>query len=153
MARLSAGLLVFRRREGRLEVLVAHMGGPLWARREAGAWTIPKGEVADGEDPLATAIREFREETGHEPPGDPTWDLGEVRQRGGKRVRVFAREGDLDPACIASNTFTMEWPPRSGRMAEFPEVDRAEWVDARDPGDRLVSGQAEALAALVATLG
>lgn len=120
MPRRSAGLLVYRVRAGRVEVLIGHMGGPLWARKDAGAWSIFKGEFGPDEDPLAAAEREFREETGHPPPPGPTLDLGEFTQRGGKRVRVFAREGDLDAAAVRSNTFTMEWPPRTGRMEEFP---------------------------------
>ncbi len=152
MPRRSAGLLLYRRRGDALEVLVGHMGGPLWARKDAGAWSIFKGEYASGEDPLAAALREFREETGHAPPGGPTLDLGEFVQRGGKRVRVFAREGDLDADAVRSNTFTMEWPPRSGRTGEFPEIDRAAWLTPSEAGAKLVSGQVPALAALVDAL-
>ena len=152
MQRRSAGLLVYRFRGGRLEVLIAHMGGPLWATKDAGAWTIPKGEYGD-EEPLAAAVREFREEIGQDPPGGRTLDLGEVRQGSGKRVRVFAREGDLDPATVVSNTFTMQWPPRSGRMAEFPEIDSAQWATPDRAREALISGQAAAIDALEAILG
>ncbi len=144
----SAGLLLYRRHGDALEVLIAHMGGPLWAKKNAGAWTIPKGEYLADEDPLAAALREFREETGHDPPDGSTLDLGEIRQASGKRVRVFAREGDLDPETLASNTFTMEWPPRSGRKAEFPEIDRLAWVTPSAAEPLLVSGQAAVLDAL-----
>lgn len=149
MPRRSAGLLLYRWRDGVPEVLIAHMGGPLWAKKDAGAWSIPKGEYAAGEDPLDAALREFEEETGHPPPDAPTLDLGEFAQAGGKRVRVFAREGDVDAAAIRSNTFAMEWPPRSGRMAEFPEMDRAEWATPERAREALVRGQVPAIAALL----
>jgi len=126
MAR-SAGILLYRRREGAVEVLLVHPGGPMWARRDAGAWSIPKGEHGPGEDPLAAARREFEEELGAAPPRDAVVDLGEVRQRSGKRVRAFALAGDLDASAIASNTCEVEWPPGSGRRIEVPEVDRAAW--------------------------
>ena len=138
----SAGLVLFRERgDGRLEVLLAHMGGPFWARRDAGAWSIPKGELAAGEDPLAAALREFAEELGHPPPGGPPIALGEIRQKGGKRVIAFAVEGDLDPAAIVPGTFELEWPPRSGRRQSFPEVDRAAWFDLATAGAKIVRGQ------------
>lgn len=108
-------------------MLLVHPGGPAWARRDRGAWSIPKGEYADREDPLSAARREFEEELGVPPPDGSARELGEVRQRGGKLVRAWAMEGDLDPGTITSNTFQSEWPPRSGRMIEIPEVDRAEW--------------------------
>lgn len=110
-----------------LHVLLVHPGGPFWARRDAGVWSIPKGEYEPDEDPLAAACREFAEELGAEPPGGKPVDLGEIRQRSGKLVRAWALAGDLDPAAGWSNTFELEWPPRSGRMRECPEVDRAEW--------------------------
>jgi predicted NUDIX family NTP pyrophosphohydrolase len=127
--RRSAGLLLYRRpRHGEVEVLLAHPGGPLWAARDAGAWTVPKGEFDAGEDdPVAVARREFAEETGHPAPaGDPI-ALGEIRQKGGKVVAAWALEGDLDPTAAHSNTFPFQWPPRSGRWITIPEVDRVEW--------------------------
>lgn len=142
----SAGLVLFRERgDGRLEVLLAHMGGPFWARRDEGAWSIPKGELGPGEDPLAAALREFAEELGHAPPGGPPIELGEIRQKGGKRVIGFAVEGDLDPAAVVPGTFELEWPPRSGRRQSFPEVDRAAWFDLATAETKLVRGQAALL--------
>ena len=120
----SAGLLLFRRREGYLEVLLGHPGGPYWAHRDDGAWSIPKGGMNPGEDPLAAAQREFLEETGFTPCG-PYLPLGHVTQRGGKVVHAWAFEGDCDPARLVSNLCTVEWPPRSGRFQSFPEIDRA----------------------------
>jgi predicted NUDIX family NTP pyrophosphohydrolase len=137
----SAGLVVFREREGALQVLLAHMGGPYWARKDAGAWSIPKGELEDGEDPLTGARREYVEELGQPPPDGPVIELGEVRQRGGKRVVAFAVEGDFDPAQLRPGTFELEWPPRSGRRQAFPEVDRVAWFDLATATDKLVSGQ------------
>ena len=125
----SAGLLMFRRRrEGGIEVLLVHPGGPFWKNKDEGAWTIPKGEVAAGEELLAAAKREFEEETGFAPRGEFVW-LGSIKQKGGKIVHAWAVEGQIDTAAIRSNTFTMEWPPRSGKRAEFPEIDRAEFFD------------------------
>jgi predicted NUDIX family NTP pyrophosphohydrolase len=148
----SAGLLLHRRGADGVEVLIAHMGGPFWSRREAGAWSIPKGEYDDGEDPLAAALREFAEEIGP-PPDGPTVALGEIRQAGGKRVTVFAREADYDAGDIRGGAFTMEWPPRSGRTASFPEVDRAEWTPVERARERLVRGQVAALDALLDRIG
>jgi predicted NUDIX family NTP pyrophosphohydrolase len=125
---LSAGVLLFRRAP-RLEVLVVHPGGPLWARRDDGAWSIPKGEVGPDEDPLAAARREFAEEVGSPAPDGAPLALGEVRLKSGKRVVAWALEGDLDADVIVSNTFEMQWPPRSGRTQAFPEVDRGAWLD------------------------
>jgi len=153
MARRSAGLLLYRRRDGAVEVLLVHPGGPLWARRDAGAWSIPKGEVGEGEDPRAVALREFEEETGHLPPRGELVALGEVRQRGGKLVTAWAAAGDLDPAAITSNTFTLEWPPRSGRRRQFPEVDRAGWFDPATAREKLLAAQAELVDRLLAALG
>ena len=136
--RKSAGLLLFRHVGDDLEVLLVHPGGPFWANRDAGAWSIPKGECEDGEDPRAAAWREFEEELGTRPPAaleGEVLDLGEVRQKAGKTVLAWAVSGDLDPEHITSNTFEMEWPPRSGRTQSFPEVDRAGWfglVEARE---------------------
>jgi predicted NUDIX family NTP pyrophosphohydrolase len=138
----SAGILLFRRPAGTLELLLVHPGGPYWARKDDGAWSIPKGEHADGEDALACARREFEEETGTVPPPGDLVELGEVRQRSGKRVSAWAAEGDLDPESVRSNTFSVEWPPRSGRMQEFPEVDRAGWFGPDDARRLLVPAQA-----------
>jgi predicted NUDIX family NTP pyrophosphohydrolase len=153
MARRSAGLLLYRRRDGVVELLLVHPGGPLWARRDAGAWSIPKGEVGEGEEPRAVALREFEEETGHPPPQGELVALGEVRQRGGKLVTAWAAAGDLDPAAITSNTFTLEWPPRSGNRREFPEVDRAGWFDPATAREKLLAAQAELVDRLLAALG
>jgi len=128
MARTSAGIVAFRRKRGVLEVLLVHPGGPFWRNKDEGAWSIPKGENVAGEDAEEVARREFREELGIELIGD-LFPLGEVRQRGGKVVTAFAVETDIDAANIHSNTFEIEWPPRSGRRGRFPEVDRAAWFD------------------------
>jgi predicted NUDIX family NTP pyrophosphohydrolase len=150
--RRSAGILLYRRRGEALEVLLVHPGGPLWARRDAGAWSIPKGEYGDGEDPKAVALRELEEETGHRLGPAALVPLGEVRQGGGKLVAAWAAPGDLDPAAITSNTFTMEWPPRSGRRREFPEVDRAGWFDPATAREKLLPAQAELVDRLLAAL-
>jgi predicted NUDIX family NTP pyrophosphohydrolase len=143
---LSAGILLYRKRAGEeIEVLLVHPGGPLWARRDAGAWSIPKGECRDGEEPLDAARREFVEELGlGVPPGEAD-DLGEVRQRGGKVVHAWAIAGDVDAGAIVSNTFALEWPPRSGVSREFPEVDRAEWFSLERARERINPAQAELL--------
>jgi predicted NUDIX family NTP pyrophosphohydrolase len=124
MAKRSAGLAMYRVRHGALEILLVHPGGPLWAKKDNGAWFLPKGEVEDGEDELAAARREFEEETGLEPSG-PFLSIGSVKQKGGKIVAAWAFEGNCDPSAIHSNRFSMEWPPRSGQQREFPEIDRA----------------------------
>jgi predicted NUDIX family NTP pyrophosphohydrolase len=126
-------------------VLLVHPGGPFWARRDAGAWSIPKGEYEEGEDARTCALREFEEETGTALPPGELVELGSVRQKGGKTVRAWAAEGDLDADSVRSNTFTMEWPPRSGRTAEFPEIDRAAWFDIETAREKLISAQAELL--------
>ncbi len=153
MARRSAGILLYRRGAEGVEVLLVHPGGPVWARRDAGAWSIPKGEYGEGEDPLAVALREFEEETGQPPPADGFLALGEVRQKGGKVVSAWAAPGDLDPDAITSNTFTLEWPPRSGTRREFPEVDRAGWFDPATAREKLLPAQAELVDRLLAALG
>jgi predicted NUDIX family NTP pyrophosphohydrolase len=131
---------MYRRRGGELEVFLVHPGGPFWARRDQGAWSIPKGEYAPGEDPLAAARREFAEETGILADGDAI-ALSPIRQKGGKLIRAFALEGDCDPSAIESNRFTMEWPPRSGRQQEFPEVDRAGWFTLDAARKKLLDAQ------------
>lgn len=141
---LSGGLLLWRRAgDGGLELLIAHMGGPFWATKDERAWSIPKGEVEDDEEPLQAARREWTEELGLPAPGGDPVDLGEVRQKNGKRVRAWAVEGDLDPAAVVPGTFETEWPPRSGRRQEFPEVDRVAWVDPETARVKLVAAQAE----------
>jgi predicted NUDIX family NTP pyrophosphohydrolase len=146
----SAGILLHRGGDSGLEVLLVHPGGPFWARRDEGAWSIPKGEYSPDEDPLAAARREFEEELGAPPPAAHAVDLGEIRQRGGKRVRAFALGGDLDVSHITSNTFPLEWPPRSGRMVEVPEVDRAEWFTLDEAGKKINPAQVELLQRLAA---
>ena len=142
MAKQSAGLLMYRVRSGELEVFLAHMGGPFWGHKDQGAWSIPKGEFAEGEEPLAAAQREFTEETGCRAQG-PFMALTPVTQRGGKRVYAWAVEGDCDPAQLRSNTFSMEWPPRSGKQQEFPEVDRAAWFTIPVALEKILAGQRE----------
>jgi predicted NUDIX family NTP pyrophosphohydrolase len=145
---LSAGLLLYRTREGIREVLLAHPGGPFWARRDDGAWSIPKGEVDEGEDPYAAARREFAEELGAVPPDGEPLPLGEVRLKSRKRVVAWALEGDFEPDQLVSMTFQTQWPPRSGRMESFPEVDRAEWFDLETARVKLNAGQVPLLDAL-----
>ena len=139
----SAGLLLFRR-EGSLEVMLIHPGGPIWAKRDVGAWSIPKGEPAEGEDLLAAARREFAEELGTSVDG-AFIALTPVRQPGGKTVHAWALEADFDTSTVSSNTFTMEWPPRSGRRQAFPEIDRAEWFPLDEARTRILAGQAPLL--------
>ncbi len=140
MAKTSAGLLPFRWRGGRLEVFLVHHGGPFWAKKDDGAWSIPKGETEAGESLLEVAVREFLEETGFAASG-PFTDLETVRQSGGKVVQVWSFQGDFDPARLRSNEFLMEWPPRSGRMRSFPEVDRGAWFDLREARCKILKGQ------------
>jgi predicted NUDIX family NTP pyrophosphohydrolase len=136
-SRTSAGILLYRRSNGRLEVLLAHPGGPFFARKDAGHWTIPKGEVDPGQEPLDVARREFEEETGHAVPAGMLVDLGSIVQKGGKAVHAWGAEGDLDPDAAVSNTFELEWPPRSGRVQAFPEVDRVEWFATDEARSRI----------------
>ena len=137
----SAGILLYRFREGVLQVLLAHPGGPFWAKKDAGAWTIPKGEIGDSEEPLAAARRELREETGLDLDGEFI-ALAPVRQKSGKWVHAWALEGDCDPAAIRSNTFSVEWPPRSGKQREFPEIDRAAWFTIPEAREKILAAQA-----------
>jgi predicted NUDIX family NTP pyrophosphohydrolase len=148
----SAGILLYRTRAGRVEVLIAHMGGPLWARRDERAWSIIKGEHGADEEPLAAALREFAEETGRDvPPGTPV-PLGEARQKSGKLVCAWALEADFPADSIDPGTFTMEWPPRSGRLQEFPEIDRVAWFDIDTAAHKLVAGQVQFLERLASML-
>ena len=142
---------MFRRPAGTVEVLLAHPGGPFWSRRDAAAWTLPKGEIGENEEPLAAAQREFAEETGFAsaPPFIP---LGELKQKSGKRISAWAFEGDADPAQLVSNEFEMEWPPRSGRMRRFPEIDRVGWFGLGAARGKLIAGQAPFIDALEAWL-
>ena len=153
MPRRSAGILLYRRRHGALEVLLVHPGGPMWVNRDAGAWSIPKGEYSDDEDPQAVALREFQEETGQPPPTGDLVALGEIRQKGGKVVTAWAAPGDLDPEAITSNTFKLQWPPNSGRWRTVPEVDRAGWFDPSTAKDKLLAAQAELVDRLLVVLG
>ena len=140
MARQSAGLLMYRWRDRQLEVFLVHPGGPFWAKKDLGAWSIPKGEYVDGELPLAAAQREFQEETGFAVAGNFV-DLGSVQQSGGKVVSAWAVEGDCDPELLVSNRCEIEWPPRSGRLTDIPEVDRGGWFSLSEARQRLVKSQ------------
>jgi len=145
-AKRSAGILLHRRGAGdAIEVLLVHPGGPFWAKKDAGAWSIPKGEYDDSEDARAAALREYEEEVGAPAPKGELVDLGEVRQRSGKVVSAWALEGDADADAIRSNNFTMEWPPRSGQTREFPEVDRAGWFGLDEAREKIVPAQAPLL--------
>jgi len=152
MAERSAGLMLYRRGQGGLEVLLVHPGGPFWAKKDDGAWSIPKGIQGKGEDAPAAARREFEEETGLAPSGELV-ALGEFRQPAGKIVSAYAVEGEFDPAALNSNRFSIEWPPRSGRMRDFPEVDRAAWFSPEEANRKLLRGQVPILAALLSRLG
>lgn len=153
VAKRSAALLLYRRRGEELEVLLAHPGGPLWAKRDAGAWSVPKGEIERGEDPLAVARREFEEETGQRPPDGDVVPLGEIRQKSGKVVEAWAVEGDLDPSTAKSNTFPLEWPPGSGNWVDVPEVDRVEWFGLDEARNRLNPAQVALVDRLAAAVG
>jgi predicted NUDIX family NTP pyrophosphohydrolase len=147
--RRSAGIVLYRAGDGGPEVLLVHPGGPFWAKKDLGAWSIPKGEYEPGEDPQACALREFEEETGTALPEQALVELGAVVQKAGKEVTAWAARGDLDPATVRSNSFTMQWPPRSGREQEFPEIDRAEWFALDEARAKVVAAQAELLDRLV----
>jgi predicted NUDIX family NTP pyrophosphohydrolase len=148
----SAGILMFRRRGGEIEVLLMHPGGPFWAKKDAGAWSIPKGEYAQGEEAFAVAKREFEEETGARPEGK-FLPLGEVVQAGGKIVTAWALEGDFDPATLTSNSFELEWPPKSGRQVSFPEVDRAQWFPPAEARQKILAAQREFITRLRDAIG
>ena len=155
VARRSAGILLFRRSDGALELLLVHPGGPFWARKDEGAWSIPKGEYDEAQDPQAAALREFEEETGQPlPVADYARliELGSARQSGGKVVTAWAAEGDLDADKVVSNTFELEWPPRSGRLQTFPEVDRAGWFSVDEARVKLLRGQLPFIDALLSTI-
>jgi predicted NUDIX family NTP pyrophosphohydrolase len=152
MAKRSAGILLYRRNGRELELLLVHPGGPFWAKKDLGAWSIPKGEYVEGEDALAVAKRELEEETGVRPQGECR-PLGEVVQKGGKIVSAWALEGDFDPATLRSNTFEMEWPPRSGRKQSFPEVDRAQWFSPAEARQKILASQGEFITRLLAAIG
>ena len=152
MSRQSAGLLMYRLRGGRLEVFLVHPGGPFWAKKDRGAWSIPKGEYGEGEEPLAAARREFLEETGFDSQGEFR-ELGTLHQPGGKRVTAWAFAGDCDPGAVRSNPVRMEWPPRSGRQVEFPEVDRAAWFSVEEAKGRILKGQVGFIDTLCRLLG
>jgi predicted NUDIX family NTP pyrophosphohydrolase len=141
MAKRSAGLLLYRTVNDATEVLLVHPGGPYWARRDEGAWSLPKGEIEGGEDPLEVARREFGEELGTDPPDGPVAALGEIRQAGGKLVTAWALQGQVDADAVRSNTFSLEWPPRSGTIRDFPEVDRAEWFPLDAARAKMLEGQ------------
>ena len=140
MPKTSAGILPYRSRDGRLEVLLVHPGGPFWAKKDLGSWSIAKGEYEEGEDPLQAALREFLEETGHQPVG-PFLPLAQRKQPGGKLIDAWATESDWDSSRLVSNTFSMEWPKGSGQIQTFPEVDRAEWFEISEATRRILPGQ------------
>jgi predicted NUDIX family NTP pyrophosphohydrolase len=148
----SAGIVLYRRTAAGIEILLGHMGGPYWAAKDDGAWSIPKGEYDESEDPYAAARREFEEEIGWPPPDGTALELGEITQRNGKVVTAFALEGDLDESQVSSNTFELEWPPRSGRRQSFPEIDRAAWFSATAAGAKALASQSELFDRLVARL-
>lgn len=154
MAVVSAGVLLFRRGAAGLEVFLVHPGGPFWARKDDGAWSIPKGLVDPGEEELACALREFREETGFDPGHAASGhDLGSFRQPSGKRLHIWALQGDCDPQTLRSNLFEMEWPPGSGRRASFPEVDRGDWFGRAEALRKVSKGQAPIIDKFYAELG
>ncbi len=152
MSKKSAGLLLFREKSGNLEVLLVHPGGPFWSKKDDGAWSIPKGEFEDNEDPLDAARREFEEETGAPVHGE-VMPLGQLKQPSGKIVYAWAVRGDFNPDLLKSNTFSLEWPPKSGQMQEFPEVDRAGWFKIESAKQKILKGQAGFLAQLSEVLG
>jgi predicted NUDIX family NTP pyrophosphohydrolase len=153
MAKQSAGILLYRRSSAGIEVLLVHSGGPFWAKKDQGAWSIPKGEFTDEEEPFVAAKREFAEELGTPAPAGEYIDLGSIKQSGGKTVYAWAIQSDFDPTKLKSNTFTMEWPPKSGQEQAFPEVDKAAWVAITKAEAKLFKGQVALLSALAEKLG
>jgi predicted NUDIX family NTP pyrophosphohydrolase len=153
MSKRSAGILLFRGRGPAIRLLLVHPGGPFWAKKDLGAWSIPKGEHGEGEDALAVARREFEEELGAQAPAGDAIELGKLVQPSRKVITAFAMEGDLDPSRLKSNLFEMEWPPKSGRRASFPEVDRAEWFSIEDARKKILPGQSAFLDRLLSALG
>ncbi len=149
----TAGILVYRQKNDQLQVFLVHNGGPYFAKRDKGFWTIPKGKIEDGEDALTTAKREFEEETGLPMPEGELLDLGKIKQVNNKEVQAWAIQGDLDPAKISSNTFEIEWPPKSGQKQSFPEIDRGEWFDLSQAAIKINAGQGELLTRLAAHFG
>jgi len=153
MTKSSAGILLFKRTGGRIQVLLVHPGGPFWGKKDAGSWSIPKGEYGPEEEPFAAAKREFREETGMEVPAGEAIALARLKQPSGKVISAWAIEGDADASRMRSNTFALEWPPRSGRTQDFPEVDRAAWFDVETARGKIQQGQAPFLEQLLSALG
>jgi len=153
MKKQSAGLLLYRTQSNQVEVLLAHPGGPFWAKKDLGAWSIPKGEFADDEEPLAAARREFEEELGTKAPEGETLELGSAKQSSGKVVYAWAIEAPLDPKHVKSNTFEMEWPPKSGKTQEFPEIDKVQWYSLAAAKQKIVKGQVPLLEKLAGILG
>lgn len=153
MPKCSAGILLYRKTGSGIELLLVHPGGPFWARKDQGVWSIPKGEHAASEDPLAAAKREFAEELGNVPPEGPYFDLGRVAQPGHKTISAFATEGDFDPASLRSNLFEMKWPPKNGRIRSFPEIDRAEWFTPEVARDKILVRQVPFIDQLCSHLG
>lgn len=151
-SRRSAGILLHRTREDQLQVLLVHPGGPLWSRKDDGAWSVPKGEHAETEQPQVAALRELHEETGLDLPDAALLDLGEIKQKSGKRVRAWAAEADFDVEHLTSNTFEMQWPPRSGKTQQFPEVDRAQWCDLETARTKMIPAQTGFLDRLIQAL-
>jgi predicted NUDIX family NTP pyrophosphohydrolase len=153
MAKRSAGILLYRGTGAGLELLLVHPGGPFWAKKDLGAWSIPKGEYEEGEDPLAVARREFEEELGSPAPAGDAIELGELAQPSRKLITAYAIEGDVDVGTLSSNLFEMEWPPKTGRLQSFPEVDRAEWFSVEEARDKILPGQRPFIDRLLERLG
>ena len=153
MAKQSAGILLYRGRGPALRLLLVHPGGPFWAKKDLGAWSIPKGEYQEGEDPLAVARREFEEEIGSQAPARDAIELGELAQPSRKLVTAYAIEGDFDANTLKSNLFEMEWPPKTGRLQSFPEVDRAEWFSVGEAREKILPGQRPFIDRLLERLG
>jgi predicted NUDIX family NTP pyrophosphohydrolase len=149
----SAGILVYRKKDTSVEVLIVHPGGPFWAKKDKGAWSLPKGEFVEGEKGLSAAKREFKEELGLEPPEGTYTEMGSVKNKSGKTIHAWTIEGDVDVSAITSNTITIEWPPRSGKQQEFPEVDKAGWFSLEKAKEKLNPAQAAFIDRLVQTLG